>query len=190
VRRPDVVRFFRTTWIPDETFFQTLVAHLVPRTEIVRQTPTFLMFSDYGMPVTFYNDHYDLLLGRRRSSPARSRPRRGSCARGSGALRRHRRGLPHLERGRRLHAFLTARGRTGQRFAPRFWEEGGLARPRPRADDRHLQEMARGAAARGFAELRSNLPAVEYIFDEEGAALPDLGGIETRSPSARATAAR
>ncbi len=21
------------------------------------------MFSDYGMPVTFYNDHYDLLLG-------------------------------------------------------------------------------------------------------------------------------
>ncbi len=28
--RPDVVRFFRTTWIPDETFFQTLVRHLVP----------------------------------------------------------------------------------------------------------------------------------------------------------------
>jgi hypothetical protein len=29
-RRPDVMRFFRTTWIPDETFFQTLVRHLVP----------------------------------------------------------------------------------------------------------------------------------------------------------------
>lgn len=26
--RPDVVRFFSTTWIPDETFFQTLVRHL------------------------------------------------------------------------------------------------------------------------------------------------------------------
>ena len=24
------MRFFRTTWIPDETFFQTLVRHLVP----------------------------------------------------------------------------------------------------------------------------------------------------------------
>jgi hypothetical protein len=60
--RPDVVRFFRTTWIPDETFFQTLVAHLVPEDEIVPGTPTFLMFTDYGMPVTFYNDHYDLLL--------------------------------------------------------------------------------------------------------------------------------
>ena len=29
--RPDVRRFFRTTWIPDETVFQTLVPHLVPR---------------------------------------------------------------------------------------------------------------------------------------------------------------
>ena len=30
-KRPDVMRFFRTTWIPDETFFQTLVRHLVPK---------------------------------------------------------------------------------------------------------------------------------------------------------------
>ena len=56
------MRFFRTTWIPDETFFQTLVRHLVPETRFATRTLTFLMFSDYGMPVTFYNDHYDLLL--------------------------------------------------------------------------------------------------------------------------------
>ena len=31
--RKDVMRFFRTTWIPDETFFQTLVRHLIPETE-------------------------------------------------------------------------------------------------------------------------------------------------------------
>ena len=60
--RKDVMRFFRTTWIPDETFFQTIVRHLVPDTEIRTSTLTFLMFTDYGMPVTFYNDHYDLLL--------------------------------------------------------------------------------------------------------------------------------
>ena len=60
--RKDVMRFFRTTWIPDETFFQTLVRHLVPEEEIESRTLTFLMFSDYGMPVTFYDDHYDLLL--------------------------------------------------------------------------------------------------------------------------------
>ena len=28
--RPDVLKFFRTTWIPDETFFQTIVHHLWP----------------------------------------------------------------------------------------------------------------------------------------------------------------
>ncbi|KKK65343.1 hypothetical protein LCGC14_2975120, partial [marine sediment metagenome] len=33
--RPDVMRFFRSTWIPDETFFQTLVRHLVPLTPAV-----------------------------------------------------------------------------------------------------------------------------------------------------------
>jgi len=62
-QRKDIARFFRTTWIPDETFFQTLVRHLIPEVEIDCRTPTFLMFSDYGMPVNFHNDHFDLLLG-------------------------------------------------------------------------------------------------------------------------------
>jgi len=62
-QRPDVLRFFRTTWIPDETFFQTALRHLVPGNQIECRTLTYLMFTDYGMPVTFYNDHYDLLLG-------------------------------------------------------------------------------------------------------------------------------
>ena len=62
-QRPDVVKFFKTTWIPDETFFQTLVPHLVPSVQLRSRTLTFLMFSDYGMPVTFYNDQYDLLIG-------------------------------------------------------------------------------------------------------------------------------
>jgi hypothetical protein len=60
--RPDVLRFFRRTWIPDETFFQTLVGHLVPDAQICCRPLTCLMFSDYGMPVTFHDDHLDLLL--------------------------------------------------------------------------------------------------------------------------------
>jgi hypothetical protein len=32
-QRPDLLGFFRRSWIPDETFFQSLVAHLVPRGE-------------------------------------------------------------------------------------------------------------------------------------------------------------
>jgi len=91
-KRPEVQRFFRTTWIPDETYFQTLVRHLVPGTEIRSRTLTFLMFTDYGMPATFYNDHYDLLLGQ---------------------------------------------------------------------------------------DAVTDLPAVDFLFDEEATALPDLGGIET-----------
>ncbi|MFD2842193.1 beta-1,6-N-acetylglucosaminyltransferase [Paracoccus cavernae] len=60
--RRDVMRFFATTWIPDETFFQTIVPHVVPRNELRNRTLTYLIFTDYGMPVTFYNDQYDLLL--------------------------------------------------------------------------------------------------------------------------------
>ena len=73
------MRFFRTTWIPDETFFQTLVRHLVPEGEIRTRTLTFLMFTDYGMPVTFYNDHFRLALEPGLTcSRARSAPRRRS----------------------------------------------------------------------------------------------------------------
>ena len=61
-RRRDVVNFFKTTCIPDETFFQTLVRHLFPDNQIRTRTLTLLVFSDYGMPATFYNDHYDFLI--------------------------------------------------------------------------------------------------------------------------------
>ncbi len=178
-RRPDVTRFFRTTWIPDETFFQTLVSHLVPDEEIVRKTPTFLMFTDYGMPVTFYNDHYDLLVAQeapfaRKISPEAQdlRSRLGDlyAARGMD--------FPVANEGRRLHTFLTAQGRIGQRFAPRFWEEGATL-----GRDREVMIVAckKWHVARRLVDslsFVSNLPAVEYIFDEESPALPDLGGIE------------
>lgn len=57
-----MLRFFRTTWIPDETYFQTIIGHLIPTVEIESRTLTFLVFSDYGIPATFYNDHYDFLV--------------------------------------------------------------------------------------------------------------------------------
>jgi hypothetical protein len=179
--RPDVVRFFRTTWIPDETFFQTLAAHLVPEDEIVRQTPTFLMFTDYGMPVTFHNDHYDLLLGqealfaRKISAEARElRARLGELYQAKGVA------FQISNEGRRLHAYLTSRGRTGQRFGPRFWEEAAtLGRER----ELMIVTCKKWHVARRLIDALSfvsNVPSVEYIFDEEAVPLPDLGGIETR----------
>ncbi len=178
-KRPEITRFFRTTWIPDETFFQTLVRHLVPETEIENRTLTFLMFSDYGMPVTFYNDHYDLLLSQdflfaRKVSPEAQtlRQKLGRLYASVGV------DFQISNEGRRLHKFLTGRGRDGLRYAPRFWEkEATIGR------ERELLIVACKkwhVAKRLLDRVRqvSNLPAIEYLFDEEATWLPDLGGIQ------------
>ena len=179
-RRPDVLRFFRTTWIPDETFFQTLVPHLVPADEIHSRTLTFLMFSDYGLPVTFYNDHYDMLVAQdylfaRKISPEAMelKERLGRLYVATGQE------IRTSGEGKRLYTFLTSKGRVGQRFAPRFWErEATIGR------ERELMIVACKkwhVAKRLLRELshHSNLPSVEYLFDEEATPLPDLGGIQS-----------
>ncbi|MEM9707292.1 MAG: DUF5928 domain-containing protein [Pseudomonadota bacterium] len=178
-KRPDVVRFFRRTWIPDEIFFQTLARHLVPGDQILNRTPTFLIFSDYGMPVTFYNDHYDLLVGQdylfaRKISPEafELKDRLGRLFADESAK------IDISDEGRRLYAFLTGRGRVGQRFAPRFWERDATI-----GRDRELMIVTckKWHVARRLIEqvsAHSNLPALEYVFDEEGPNLPGLGGIE------------
>ncbi len=178
-KRPDVVRFFRTTWIPDETFFQTLVRHLVPEKEIRSRTLTFLMFTDYGMPVTFYNDHYDLLLGQDYLFARKISPEAHQLKDRLGELYASgRTDFRVSDEGRRLFTFLTERGRLGRRFAPRFWEsEASLGR------ERELLIVACKkwhVAKRLVAALRAEtgLHCLDYIFNEEGADLPDLGGIE------------
>jgi Core-2/I-Branching enzyme len=122
-RRRDVTRFFATTWIPDETFFQTLVAHLVPEREIRSRPLTFLMFTDYGMPVTFYDDHFDLLVSQaylfaRKVSPEATllKERLGALYAETG------RSFTLSDEGRRQFAYISSRGREGRRFAQRFWE--------------------------------------------------------------------
>ncbi len=54
--------FFKTTWVPDELFFQTLVAFCVPAHECVKQSLTFYQFTEQGNALTFYNDHLAFLL--------------------------------------------------------------------------------------------------------------------------------
>ena len=178
--RRDVMRFFRTTWIPDETFFQTLVRHLVPEAEIRTRTLTFLIFSDYGMPATFYNDHYDLLLSQdylfaRKISPDAMdlKQRLGQLYAATGVA------FPISGEGRSLFGFLTGRGRIGRRFAPRFWEtEASLGRERTL-----LMVISKKwhVAKRLVERMRqeAKLPAVDYLFNEASCPLPDLGGIQT-----------
>ncbi|HMO08317.1 MAG TPA: DUF5928 domain-containing protein [Paracoccaceae bacterium] len=179
-RRRDVMRFFATTWIPDETFFQTLVRHLVPEFQLRSRTLTFLMFTDYGMPVTFYNDHYDLLLSQdylfaRKVSPdaVELKTRLGQLYAVTGQT------FPISNEGRELFRFLTGRGRIGRRFAPRFWEtESSLGRERTLL----MVVCKKWHVAKRLVErvrAETNYPAVDYLFHEAACPLPDLGGIQT-----------
>ncbi|KAF0675853.1 DUF5928 domain-containing protein [Profundibacterium mesophilum] len=178
-RRPDVMRFFRTTWIPDEIFFQTLVRHLVPRTQISNRAPTFLAFSEYGMPATFYDDHYEFLRGQDFLFARKISAEAGVLKRRLAALYAARDEVVALSgHGRQLYRFMTGQGRIGQRFAPRFWEtESSLGRERELliviCRKWHVAQRLRERIDR-----QAGIPSVGFVFDEEHAALPDLGGIE------------
>lgn len=178
-KRKDVTRFFRSTWIPDETFFQTVVRHLVPDKEIRSRSLTFLMFSDYGMPVQFHNDHYHLLLSQdylfaRKISPEATdlKRRLGLLYAATGVE------FKISNEGRNLFKFLTERGRIGRRFALRFWEaESTLGR------ERELMILVCKkwhVAKRLLEHVRhvTNVPAIGYLFNEEDTDLPDLGGLQ------------
>ncbi|MFQ6547239.1 DUF5928 domain-containing protein [Aestuariibius sp. 2305UL40-4] len=179
-QRPDVLRFFRTTWIPDETFFQTLVRHLVPEEEIRPRTLTFLLFSDYGMPVTFYNDHYDMLLNQDYLFARKISPEAHELRDRLGVLyASDRQDFAVSNEGQNLYSFLTGRGREGRRFAARFWEtESSLGR------DRELMVVVSKkwhVAKRLVEAIRkfTNVPTIDYLFSEEHTELPDLGGIQS-----------
>jgi hypothetical protein len=179
-KRRDVMKFFRTTWIPDETFFQTIVRHLIPRQEIKSRTLTFLMFTDYGMPVTFYNDHYDLLLGQdalfaRKISPGATELK----ARLGEVYASDQNDFAITGEGRNLFKFVSGRGRIGRRFGTRFWEnETTLGR------DRELFIVAckKWHVAKRLIEgvrTHTDIPAIAYLFNEEDTDLPDLGGAQS-----------
>ena len=177
--RKDVMRFFRTTWIPDETFFQTLVRHLIPEKEIRTRTLTFLMFTDYGMPLTFYNDHYDLLLSQDYLFARKVSPEAVELKERLGNLFAKKDVQFQISaEGPSLFKFLTGRGRIGRRFASRFWEtESTLGR------DRELMIIVckKWHVAKRLLESvhrETGLPTIAYLFNEESTPLPDLGGIQ------------
>ena len=54
-------RFFETTWIPDELFFQTLASSIATPARIFGNSLTFFKFTRKGRPITFYDDHLELV---------------------------------------------------------------------------------------------------------------------------------
>jgi hypothetical protein len=179
-KRKDVVRFFKTTWIPDETYFQTIVRHVVPGQEIDARTPTFLMFSDYGMPVTFYNDQYDILLSQDYLFARKISPDAIELKRRLGDLWANNSAEFQISNeGRTLHKFLAGRGRVGRRFAPRFWErESTLGRER----ELLILICKKWHVAKRLLEASKEITGIQgvaYLFDEESTELPDLGGVQS-----------
>ncbi len=178
--RPDVIRFFRTTWIPDETFFQTMVYHLVPEEEIRTHTLTFLMFTDYGLPVVFHNDHYHMLLSQSQLFARKISPEAHDLRDRLAKLYMDtKREFLISDSGRHLFGFLTKQGRNGRRFTERFWEiESSIGW------DRELLIVVCKkwhVAKRVIAGIRRSTlktPALNYVFNELDAGLPHLGGIE------------
>ena len=141
---------------------------------------TFLMFTDYGMPVTFYNDRYDLLLAqdslfaRKISTEATELKTRLGKLYASG-----RDDFKVSNEGRGLFKFLSGRGRIGRRFASQFWEsETSLGREREllilACKKWHVAKRLVGAI-RHHTGIRS----YAYLFDEQDASLRDLGGIQS-----------
>lgn len=152
----------------------------MPEHEVRSRSLTFLLFTDYGMPAVFYNDHYDLLLSQdylfaRKISPLAEELKQRLSALYSDDQHR----FSISNEGKTLFKFLTARGRIGRRFAPRLWEtENGLGRE-------HTLMIVTckkwHVAKRLLGRIRTatKIPAIEYLFNENSTELPDLGGIQT-----------
>ncbi len=56
---PEIKRFFKLTWIPDESFFQTMARKHGKK--VVSKPLTFVKFDSQGKPFIFYDDHLPLL---------------------------------------------------------------------------------------------------------------------------------
>ena len=178
-KRPDVVRFFKTTWIPDEIMFQTIAYHCAPLEEISSHPPTALVFSDYGIPVVFYPDHRDLLRGERRffvrkvtaNDPAFRRQLLDHYVEGDGDA-------PGDEMLNRYYDYLAGRGRDGRRHGARFWQRSTTL-----DDSKEVLVVAckKWHVGQAFADAMnrvSGVNALGYVFDEtEPLDLP-LGNLE------------
>jgi hypothetical protein len=80
-KHPSNYQFFKTTWIPDELFFQTMVSKFVEPSRIFNGSLTYFKFSRKGKPIVLYDDHLDAIADLpyffvRKVSPGATRLRR------------------------------------------------------------------------------------------------------------------
>ena len=139
----------------------------------------FLIFSVYGLPVSFYNDHYDLLrdqeyLFARKISPDAT----GLKSRLTELYLSPPRDFPVSHDGLYVYNFTTLQGRLGQRHGARFWEQQSTI-----GQNRELLVVIcqrRQVAQRLVSQINrlTDINAFAYLFNDPTVTLPDLGGIE------------
>lgn len=162
-----IVQFFKTTWIPDEIYFQTIVPRLIPASEIKNCPPTLLQFSNYGMPISFYPDHYDFLI-KQDAFFARKI--------GAGSLEflqklwdlyaSHTDNEPRHGTAKEIIAQVQSAGRAGLRFGPRFFEQSR----RLRADQSLTIIVTRD---RTLPDRLAACTSLGFVFDADSAAVCD-----------------
>ncbi|MEO0342903.1 MAG: DUF5928 domain-containing protein [Pseudomonadota bacterium] len=178
-QNPAVVRFFKSVWIPDECFFQTLVARLVPERERTGQPPTLLMFTDYGVPVVFHSDHISFLkrqpgfFGRKISVHSQTIRTDLNDLYLSGEVSTISKGDP-----RHHYQLIANAGRVGDRFGKRIWDKS-VSVPR----DKRLiivssKRWDEGDWLRRAVSQTLGIPGVGYLFNTNNAELPDMGGLD------------
>lgn len=178
-QRSDVVRFFKTTWIPDETFFQTLTMHLVAKEEVDENSPTFLMFSDYGMPLSFYADHFEMLRGQWQFAARKISETDAAFRTRLGALfLSNETEEVNESAGQFVYEYVRKRGREGARYGTRIWERSARLGTEYDLTLILCKKWHIGNRIAHSLSENSNRRAYGYIFDEEDPALPDLGGLE------------
>lgn len=70
-RRPQITRFFRRTWIPDESFFQTLIRQVVGPEKLSSCSLTYSRFDESGRPTILTDAARALLLDQEQAFFAR-----------------------------------------------------------------------------------------------------------------------
>ena len=177
--RPEITRFFKRCWIPDEIFFQTMVATLVSESERVSEPPTFLRFSDYGLPTVFYDDHYDFLTSQNRffarkisenSKKVKKRLVKRFISKSTGE--------DNYGNGVETINFTTYTGPEGMRFGETIWKKLDEV-----DDDKRIfviisKKWHVGHRVGGAISEIVDVPYIGYIFDEHGHDMDGLGNFE------------
>lgn len=196
---PGVRRFFRRCWIPDELYFQTVVASLVAPERRVNTRLTHCLFGAGGTPVVFHDDHLAYLEAQpaffaRKLSPRASALRDALDQRPPGTDQPQGIARPHDENGQKAYAQFIARHATGipGQFSwgrlPDPWQ-GALGRVRRpwfvlvgNADDT-LESLRKGLDAADDIECHGALLAARFIGFREG--IKELCGLKRSDTALR-----